>query len=145
MKKRMTAWVVGGLLAVSALGVAFNSGVGNAGGKITGPATPVKNMMQEGQRGEMDPQMMNSPESQKQCLDMMKNPEMQQGMKEMIKQPEMQAMMKQMLAGDPEMRRMMSDLLSAAESSSQAGDQTQPDGSSLSDPGTVDHNAHHSS
>lgn len=146
MKKSMTRWIIGGLLAVSAVGVTLNTGIVNAGGKIIGPQQPVvQGTTQNRQMGSMDPQMMNSPEMQKQCQDMMKDPEMQKGMKEMVKQPEMQDMMKQMLANDPEMRRTMSELIAAAEVGAQSVDQTSPDNASSSAPVTEDHNAHHAS
>lgn len=146
MKKSMTRLIIGGLVAVSAVVVTLNTGIVNAGGKIIGPQPPtVQGATQNRQMGSMDPQMMNSPEMQKQCQDMLKDPEMQKGMKEMLKQPEMQAMMKQMLADDPEMRRTMSDFIAAAEAGAQSGDQTSPDNGYPSAPATEDHNAHHAS
>src|SRR5512138_1431516 len=102
MKKSMIGLFVGGLLTVTALGVAINTGIGSAAEKNAAQPPAMQGMMQNGQMGTMDPQMMNSPEMQKQCLDMLKNPDMQKGMKEMMKQPETQAMMKHMLASDPE-------------------------------------------
>lgn len=93
------------------------------------------------QNGQMSPDMTNSPEMQKQCMEMMAKSEMQQTMKEMMKQPQMQTMMKQMLVSDPEFKQMMSQLVNNSTSgeNTMTGEQVAP----TEVPGTIDHNTHH--
>jgi periplasmic protein CpxP/Spy len=95
MKNKMTGLIIGGLITASVLGVTF--GVSNAAKAEEKAAEP--NMMQQGQ---MNPDMMNSKDMQKQCGEMMASPEMQKNMK---------AMMKNMMANDPEMKQMMTDMM----------------------------------
>ncbi len=135
MKKRMATWVIGGLIAVSAVGLPFAGNIVNAAEKNTTQQSCTQDkMMKDGQMGTMDHQMMNSPEMQKQCLDMMKS---------MMKQPEMQAMMKQMLASDPELRKTMSDMVNAVAPDDQNANSASPSDAPAPMPG-MDHNAHHS-
>ncbi|MBP2633498.1 MAG: hypothetical protein H6Q70_4126 [Firmicutes bacterium] len=95
MKNKMTGLIIGGLITASVLGVTF--GVNNAAKAEEKPAAT--NMMQQGQ---MNSEMMNSKDMQKQCGEMMANPEMQKNMK---------TMMKNMMANDPEMKQMMTDMM----------------------------------
>jgi hypothetical protein len=137
MKNKMTGWMVGGFITVAVLGVAFGvNSIGNAAAK-TEAAAP--NMMM--QNGHMSPDMMNSPEMQKQCGEMMTSPEMQKTMMEMMQQPPMQSMMKQMMASDPAFKQMMFDLVtSAADENTVSGEQAP---STAQVPASIDHNAHH--
>lgn len=138
MNKRMTGWIVGGFIAIAALGVAVGTGIGNAAEKNTASPAATQGMMQNGSMGAMDPKMMESPEMQQQCQDMMKNADMQQAMIGMMKQPEMQGMMQQMFATDPEFRQMMTNLVNSAVAEGQAD-------IPAAAPDEIDHNAHHSS
>lgn len=142
MKKRLTSWVIGGLITVSAMGLAFGSNIVTATEKNAVQPSSMHDMMKDGQMGGMDHQM-NSPEMQKQCLDMMKNPEMQQAMKDMMKQPEMQSVMKKMLASDPEFRQIMSDLVNSIDPNDQNSSSTPSAGDLAPMPG-MDHSGHHS-
>lgn len=116
MKKALKIWLVGGLVAVSALG----AGLALAAEK---PADQGKQgmmqVMQSGQMDNIDPKamadMMNTPEMQKQCVETMKNPEMQKAMMGIMKQPEMQAAMKQMLQQDAGFHQMMLDLVNSVD------------------------------
>lgn len=138
MKSKMTGWIVGGLITASALGMAFGvSSIGSAAAK-TEQAAVSSGMMQNGQ---MSPDMMNSPEMQKECQNMMASPEMQKTMKDMMKQPQMQNMMKQMMASDPEFKQMMSDMVNNVDNGNVAtGEQAPPTDQA---PAAIDHNAHH--
>jgi protein CpxP len=144
MKKGMTGWIMGGIFAISAVGLLMGTNVGSAAAKNADkPPVMQDKMMQNGQMDNKE--MMNSPEMQKECEDMMKGSDMQKNMKEMMKQPEMQAAMKQMLASDPELRQMMRDLVNSVDANDQ-NDNPVPQSSTpatISD--TVNHNAHHSS
>ncbi|MDU2065079.1 MAG: hypothetical protein E6713_09555 [Sporomusaceae bacterium] len=138
MKNKMASWMIGGLITVSVLGVTFGiNSIGNTAQKAEA-GTEASMMMQS---GAMSPDMMNSPDMQKQCGEMMASPEMQQTMKDMMKQPQMLTMMKQMMANDPEFKQMMSDLVN------NATDEIKVDGTQASStnqmPATMDHNAHH--
>lgn len=136
MKNKMTGWIIGGLITASALGVAFGvNSIGSAAVK-TEQAAVSSGMMQNGQ---MNPDMMNSPEMQKECQTMMESPEMQKTMKDMMQQPQMQNMMKQMMASDPAFKQMMSDMVNNAENT-EAGEQKQPTDQAAA---PIDHNAHH--
>lgn len=136
IKNKMAGWIIGGLITAATLGVAFGSNsVGNAAAK-TEQATMSAGMMQDGQ---MNPDMMNSPNMQKECQKMMASPEMQQTMKDMMKQPEMQNMMKQMMVSDPAFKQMMIDTINNSEAVT-ANDQEASTGQA-----PIDHNAHHSS
>jgi periplasmic protein CpxP/Spy len=141
MKKRLMIWVLGGLIAVSAVGMSF-------GAKVVSAADQGKqSQMMQGNQGMMqDPKamadMMKSPDMQKQCLELMKNPEMQKAMIDMMKQPEMQAAMKQMLQRDMKFHQMMLDLVNSVDMNmdhAQSDSQMMP-GDSM--PG-MDHSAHH--
>jgi len=137
MKNKMTGWIIGGLITTSVLGMAFGfNSIGNAAAKTEQAA--VSSGMQNGQ---MSPEMMNSPEMEKQCGEMMASPEMQQTMKDMMKQPQMQTMMKKIMASDPEFKQMMSDMVnSVADENTTNGEQVPPTDQL---PATIDHNAHH--
>lgn len=136
MKSKMAGLIIGGLITVSVLGLAFGANsIGNAAAK-TEQANMSSGMMQNGQ---MSSDMMNSPEMQKECQSMMASPEMQQTMKEMMKQPHMQDMMRQMMASDPEFKQMMSDMVNNTEPAAK-DEQTPSDGQN---PAPIDHNAHH--
>ncbi|MBC8014685.1 MAG: hypothetical protein H7X79_02950 [Sporomusaceae bacterium] len=125
MKKKMTGWIIGGLLGVSVLGVAFDTPVSSAAEKNT-PAMHGM-MMDKGHMDNMDMhKMMNTPEMQKKCIEMMKS-------------PEMQTMMKQMLSSDPALRQMMLDLVNSVEPNDQVN---APDSQTTVTP-AVDHSAHH--
>lgn len=100
MKNKMTGWIVGGLITASVLGVTY--GVSNAA-KAEQVPTEQNTMMQHGQ---MNSDMMNSKDMQKQCGEMMASPEMQKNMKDM---------MKQMMSSDPEMKQMMIDMMKSTE------------------------------
>jgi len=138
MKNKMTGWIIGGLITASALGMALGvDSIGSAAAKTEQTATPSMMM----QNGQMSPEMMNSPEMEKQCGEMMASPEMQQTMKGMMQQPQIQTMMKQMLASDPEFKQMMSDLVNSANDENTAtGEQAPPTDQA---PADIDHNAHH--
>ncbi|BBB89598.1 MAG TPA: hypothetical protein PKA28_14390 [Methylomusa anaerophila] len=146
MSKEITGWIVGGLIAVSAMGLAFGTNIGRAAEK-SAEQPPAKQdcVMNEGQMGAMDHNMMDAQEMQKQCLEMMKSPEMQKTMKNMMKQPEMQAMMKQMLTNDPEFRQIISDLVNSVDPNAQTDNQASPADASTPPPGGMDHSNHHSS
>lgn len=134
MKNKMTGWIIGGLITASALGVAFGiNSIGSAAPK-TEQAAVASGMMQNGQ---MNDDMMNSPEMQKECQTMMTSPEMQKTMKDMMQQPQMQNMMKQMMANDPAFKQMMSDMVNNAE---KVDEQTTPTAQAAA---PIDHNAHH--
>ena len=78
MKNKIKALIIGGLITTSTLGMGFGvNSIGNAAAK-TEPAAVSSGMMEKGQ---MSPEMMNSPEMQKQCGEMMASPKMQQTMK----------------------------------------------------------------
>ncbi|WP_371379105.1 hypothetical protein [Sporomusa aerivorans] len=137
MKNKITGWLAGGLITASVLGVAFGfNPVGNAAAKTEQAVAGHSMMMQQGQ---MNQEMMSSPEMQKQCAEMMQNPEMQKMMKQMLQQPQMQTMMKQMLSGDPEFKQMLLDLINSVEDTT-TGEQA-PASARNSMP--MDHNAHH--
>lgn len=128
MKSKMAGLIIGGLITVSVFGVAFSvNSIGSAAAKTEQLAVS-SGMMQNGQ---MKPDMMNSPEMQKECQNMMASPEMQQAMKDMMKQPQMQNMMKQMMASDPAFKQMMSDIVNNNEPIA------------TNEQASVDHNAHH--
>jgi len=134
MKNKMTGWIIGGLITASALGMAFGvNSIGSAAAK-TEQAAVSSGMMHNGQ---MSPDMMNSPEMQKECLNMMASPEMQKTMKGMMKQPQIQNAMKQMMASDPEFKQMMSDMVN------DAGSTAVEQAPSNEQPAPIDHNAHH--
>jgi len=100
MKSKITGWIVGGLITVSVLGVTY--GVSNAA-----KAEPAQNTMI--QHEQMNSDMMNSKDMQKQCGEMMKSSEMQKNMKDM---------MKQMISKDPEMKQIMIDMMKSADDNS---------------------------
>lgn len=128
MKSKMAGLIIGGLITVSAFGVAFSANsIGSAAAKTEQLAVS-PGMMQNGQ---MNPDMMNSPEMQKECQKMMASPEMQQAMKDMMKQPQMQNMMKQMMASDPVFKQIMSDIVNNNEPTI------------TNEQAPIDHNAHH--
>lgn len=139
MKNKMRGWLVGGLITAAVFGVMFGfNSMGNAAEKTEMGATAPNMMMQNGQ---MSPEMMNSPEMQKQCGEMMTSPEMQKTMKEMMQQPKMQNIMKQMMASDPAFKQMMSDLVNNADNENTvSGEQASPTEQA---PAPIDHNAHH--
>lgn len=138
MNNKVKGWMIGSLLAVSALGVAFGvTPLGIAAAKSTEPVAPSSRMMQNGQMTNMGPDMMkNSPEMEKECQAMMKaadaestgtapqtgdtaagpdrmnSPEMQQQCQSMMKEAE----------ENPDKKALASD---------------------TDAPGAVDHNAHH--
>lgn len=144
MDKKLTAWVVGGLITASVIGSGFNTAVGSAAEK-----SPQMQMMQTSQTGtmvgNMDPKamadMMKTPEMQKQCIEMMKNPEMQKAMKDIMKTPEMQGVMKQMLQQDMGFHQMMSDLVNSVDMNSDHSMPEQPAGSQ--NPSSMGGGAHH--
>lgn len=139
MNKKITGLIMGGLLGVAVLGVAFTPNVSNAAEKNTPPMQSM--MMEKGQMDHMDMEkMMNSPEMQKKCFEMMKSPEMQQSMKTMMQTPEMQSMMKDMLAKDSAMRQMMLDLINSIEPNDQT---STPDNTPMTMPAGMDHSMHH--
>jgi len=139
MNKKMTGWIIGGLLGVAVLGVNISMNVSSAAEKNTPPMQDM--MMEKGQMNHMDmTDMMKSPEMQKQCLEMMKSPEMQQTMKDMMKTPEMQGMMKQMLSKDPAMRQMMLDLVNSIEPNEQTSTLDTTETTAVP---AVDHSMHH--
>jgi len=145
MNKKVAAYVMGGLLTVSAIGFGYAN--------ITSAAekTPPAQMMQSNQManmmGSMDPKamadMMKSPEMQKQCVEMLKNPEMQQAMKEVMKTPEMQGMMKQMLQQDMGFHQMMADLVNSVDVNSDHTMQPQQPAVPQNNAQPTDHSAHH--
>lgn len=137
MKNKMTGLIVGGLITVSALGLGFGAtSVSSAAAKTE--QAPAPSMMQNSQ---MSPDMMNSPEMQKQCGEMMISPEMQKNMKEMMSQPQMQTMMKKMMASDPEFKKMMSEIVNNADDENTDEEEQTP--SNSKDVAPIDHNAHH--
>lgn len=126
MKNKMTSWLVGGLVTTAVFGAAFGvNSMGNAAAKPESALTTPNMMMQNGQ---MNPEMMNSPELQKQCGEMMASPEMQK------------TMMKQMIASDPAFKQMLSDLINSADAENATGEQA-PAVTQM--PASIDHNAHH--
>jgi hypothetical protein len=100
MKNKMAGLIIGGLITASVLGVTY--GVSNAA-KSEPVAAEQNTMMQHGQ---MNADMMNSKDMQKQCGEMMASPEMQKNMKDM---------MKEMMSNDPEMKQMMINMMKNAE------------------------------
>jgi len=103
MKKKLTMWVIGGIVTVSAMGLGFNATVGSAAEKEAVHIEMHGDMMMqdENKLGTMDHNamgdMMKNGDMQKHCMEMMKSPEMQSMMKEMMKTPEMQSMMKEVM------------------------------------------------
>ncbi len=130
-------FTIGGLITIAALGLVAGTSIGSAAEKTVVPTANMETMM-KGRAVETGPEKSKSPVNQQQCHDMQKDADMRQAMVGMMKQPEMQAMMKQVLAGDPEFRQMMLNLVNSAESS---GSNNKP----VSKVDGVDHNAHHSS
>lgn len=107
IKNKMAGWIIGGMITASALGITFGiNSVGSAEVKA-GQESAATGMM----NGQMNSEMMNSSDMQKDCQKAMSSSEMQQAMKVMMKQPQMQTMMKQMLVSDPEFKQIMSDLI----------------------------------
>ncbi|WP_110953800.1 hypothetical protein [Anaerosinus massiliensis] len=84
MKNKFTAWIVGGLITASVLGISY--GVSSAAEAETTPAKQTQMTQQE----------------QTNCGEMMASPEMQNNMR---------TMMKDMMANDPEMKRIMIDMM----------------------------------
>lgn len=119
MNKKMSVWIIGGLITASVIGFGFVSTGSAAESK---QQMPMQQGAHTGMMGNMDPKamadMMNSPEMQKQCVEMMKNPEMQKSMMNMMKLPEMQGMMKQMLQQDMGFHQMMTDLVNSVDMNS---------------------------
>jgi hypothetical protein len=144
MKTNMTAWILGGLITVSAIGFEMSSNV-SAAEKVVSPSGT--QMMSGNQMGSMSMDaksmndMMNSPDMQKQCVEMLKNPAMQKNMIAMLKTPEMQTTMQQMLQNNPDLLQMMKDLINSVE----IGGATTAPASDMSDmPGmSMDHSTHH--
>lgn len=146
MNKKITAYVLGGLLTVSAIGF------GLANSSSAAEKNPSSQMMQGAQTGNMmgsmDPkamaEMMKSPEMQKQCVEMMKSPEMQQAMKDIMKKPEMQGMMKQMLQQDMAFHQMMADLVNSVDMNSDHMMQPEKQQPAMGEnASSMDHSAHH--
>ncbi len=109
---KMAGFVVGGLMAAAVLGVTFGgNAIGSAAAKPEPPAAsgPM-------QCGQTHGDSAKTADMQAACGEMMKDADMQKMMQGMVKQPQMQAMMKQMLASDPEFKKMMKEMLNAAES-----------------------------
>ena len=100
MKNKMAGLIIGGLITASVLGVTY--GVSNA--EKSEPVAAEQNTMM--QHGQMNTDMMNSKDMQKQCGEMMASPEMQKNMKDM---------MKDMMSNDPEMKKMMINMMKNAE------------------------------
>ncbi len=120
MKTNMTAWILGGVIAMSALGFGMSSNVSAAEKAASQSGAQ---MMQGNQMGTMSMDaksmndMMNSPAMQKQCVEMLKNPELQKNMITMMKTPEMQTTMQQLLQNNPDLLQMMKDLINSVETS----------------------------
>ncbi|MCX7780823.1 MAG: hypothetical protein N2491_07900 [Negativicutes bacterium] len=146
MNKRMTAWIVGGLITVSAIGLVFDGKVSLAAEK-TSPSPMMQGTQMQHMMNGMDPkamaEMMKSPEMQKHCLEMMKNPEMQMHCLEMMKNPEMQQMMKQMIQQDKDFHKMMSDLVKSVDMDSKHTMPQQPIGASQNNVSAEGYGAHH--
>ena len=124
MNKKLTIWVVGGLVTASVFGLGISSTIASAAEKNPQACEAQTNQM-GAMMGSMDPkamaEMMKSPEMLNQCIEMMKSPEMQKTMKDVIKTPEMQGIMKQMLQQDMSFHQMMSDLVNSVEMESDHG------------------------
>jgi protein CpxP len=118
MKTKMTAWMLGGVITMSAIGFGMNGNI-SAAEKVASQATAQMMPGDQVSSMPMDSQsmndMMNSPERQQQCAEMLKNPEMQKNMIAMMKNPAMQTTMKQMLQNNPELLQMMKDLINSVE------------------------------
>ena len=101
MKKKLTMWVIGGIVTASAMGLGFNATGSAAEKEAVKPAMQGMVMQGENNMGAMDHNamgdMMKNGDMQKHCMEMMKSPEMQSMMKEMMKTPEMQSMMKDVM------------------------------------------------
>lgn len=108
MKKKVAAFVVGGLLTISAFGYSSY-----AAEKLDDQKS-VHGSMMSGAHGDMA-YMMKDTEMQKKCIEMMKSPEMQAMMANMIKTPEMQGVVKQMMQNDPELHTIMQDLVDSVD------------------------------
>lgn len=140
MNNNIKGWMLGGLVAVTTLGLAFGAiSFGRAAAQSAEPAAPQPGMMQKGHMENMGPDMMkNSPDMQKQCEAMMKDADpnrtgaaAQSGEAamgtDMMNSPEMQQ----------QCQAMMKETGEASNKKAPANDTTVS--------GTVDHNAHHSS
>lgn len=127
MNKKVIAFVVGGMLTLSAFGYSSY-----AAEKLDDPKA-VHGMM-NGAHGDMA-QMMKDPEMQKKCIEMMKSPEMQVMMANMLKTPEMQGVVKQMMQNDSELHTIMQDLVNSVDMSDHAAS-----GSSVN---STPHGSHH--
>lgn len=128
MKKKVIAFVVGGMLTLSAFGYSSYAAEKLDDSKV------VHGSMMNGVHGDMA-QMMKDPEMQKKCIEMMKSPEMQAMMANMLKTPEMQGVVKQMMQNDPELHTIMQDLVNSVDMSDHAAS-----GSSAN---STTHGSHH--
>jgi len=138
MNNNIKGWMIGGLLAVSALGLAFGATpLGSAAAKSTEPVASSSGMMQNGQMTNMGPDMMkNSPEMEKECQAMMKAADsnststaIQAG--DTAAGPDMM--------NSPEMQQQCQSMMKEAE---QNPDKKAPV-SDTDAPESVDHDAHH--
>ncbi|CUH95019.1 putative secreted protein [Propionispora sp. 2/2-37] len=126
MNNTIKGWMIGSLVAVSALGMTF----GSAAAQSTELAAPSPGVMQNGHMTNMGPDMMkNSPDMQKQCEVMLKEHDSKRegaaaGTAEM-NSPEMQR----------QCRAMMKETEEAITDKAPANDSTAS--------GTADHNSHH--
>ncbi|QJW48275.1 hypothetical protein HA075_22775 [bacterium BFN5] len=106
MKKKAIAFVVGGLLFLSAFGYSSYAA------EQIDDQKAIHSSMMNGGHGDMT-QMMKDPEMEKKCIEMMKSPEMQAMMANLMKTPEMQGVVKQMIQNDPELYKIMQDLVNS--------------------------------
>lgn len=140
MNNNIKGWMIGGLVAVSALGLAFGTtALGSAAAQSTEPVASSPKIMQNGHMAGTGPDMMkNSPDMQKQCEVMMKDADpnrtgaaVQSGKaamgSDMMNSPDMQQ----------QCQTMMKETGETSNKKTPANDTTAS--------GAVDHNAHHSS
>lgn len=137
MNKHIKGWMVGGLLAVSALGMAF--GTPSLGSAAARSEAAPSEMMQNEHMAEMGSEMMkNSPDMQKQCEDKMKDTDLKKSgvagqFGEAVVNPDGE--------NSPKTRQqcqaMMKETGATTYEKAPTGDITASGG--------VDHNAHHSS
>jgi cytochrome bd-type quinol oxidase subunit 1 len=132
MKKRITALMLGGLVALSAFSYSAYAAEKKPEVKSAMHAGMMNGMAADGKDMET---MMQDPEMQKKCIDMMKSPEMQAAMSSMLKTPEMQGIMKQMMQNDGELHTVMQDLVNSIDMNEHSS--MQPPANSMN------HSAHH--
>lgn len=132
MKKKITALMLGGLVALSVFSYSAYAAEKKPEVKPTMHADMMSGMAADGKGME---KMMQDPEMQKKCIEMMKSPEMQAAMSSMLKTPEMQGIIKQMMQNDGELHTVMQDLVNSIDMNDHGSMQTPSP--------SMNHSAHH--